>query len=176
VLRIEGEIMRTISIFAALIILLLGAECRAEQAPVVISFEIVEFDCTDSPEVFDEYDNALLQGPGIDLNELERSVPSKSLISHTQVTMPGIQIEQTTAINDSKFDLKLSAGEPDNGLSKLEIEYSFSNDKKGTHSLKTTVLLKLGDKPIMIGGVATRDEAKAKDKRIMIILLQAKNG
>ena len=159
----------------------LGALCHAAQSPIVISFEIVEFDCTALPEVFDEYKKALLQGPIFDLNTLERSVPKKSLVSHTQAIMPETTIEQTTAINESTFELELSAGKPDKGFSTLEIKFSFSKNKTSTTSGKTTVLLKLGDKPVMIGGVTQEDTTgsvgtNTKHKRITAILLQAKKG
>lgn len=147
--------------------MLLGAPCFGEKLVI----EIMEFDCTEYPELYEKYINAMM--PKTDsktvelnftdtltaeeavLNEIELEAEKTLFLNHSQEITIGEKIDLVTKLQDFEFKLKASTEARDDDLIKVTLDFSLS---EGKHNNKgyTEITVRRGETIPIGGGADTR--------------------
>ncbi len=153
-----------------LMAMLLGAPCFGEQLVI----EIMEFDCTEYPELYEKYINAMM--PKTDskagelnvadtltaeeavLNEIELVAEKTLFLNHSQEITIGEEIDLVTKLQDFEFKLKASTEARDDDLINVSLDCSLSAGKNKRGS-RTEISVRRGE-TIPIGGGAKTQTTK----------------
>jgi hypothetical protein len=167
---------------AIILALLLGCPALAEPQVYEVSVEIVDFDCSDAPALFEESAMAQFQPGGLSdyLERLAQAVPVESVLLHTQALTPDVPTQQTTIAGSVEFTLGLLARPVDAGTTTVAVEFSLTDSAGNTMAGNTTTVLKLGDEPVSIGSSASvmsdADGVSKPVRQLRMVLLRAQPG
>jgi hypothetical protein len=146
--------------------------CKGESPTATITIEILEFDCTEHPDLFQKYENfrkppahpeagALpLTKPDQKqeteiLNEIERVAVKTTLLYHSQEIAIGSSINQTTQCQGAEFKLKARTEAADTGNIGLELDLLLASGEHKKMSTGTALTVQRGQIIPLGGGTNT---------------------
>jgi hypothetical protein len=146
---------------------MLGVTCLGE----TLVIEIMKFDCTDYPELFEKYSNPLMpktdsEGDGVNyfdtlsakekvLGEIEKVAKKTLFLNHSQKILIGEKVDLVTQLQDYEFKLKASTKAQDNDLIHVSLDFSLSEGKHNS-SIYTEITVSRGQTIPIGGGVNTQ--------------------
>jgi hypothetical protein len=167
----EKNIMkRALAFFIAT--LLLGISCNGESTTGTMTIEILEFDCTEHPDLFEKYASCLK--PNIDsetggfnsanylskqnevLKEVEQVATKTIALNHSQGILIGTKVDLITQLQDYEFKLNASTETRDNDLIHITLDTSLSMGEYDKRSVNTEVTVRRGQIIPMGGSVSTQ--------------------
>lgn len=141
--------------------------CNGESPTATMTIEILEFDCTAHPDLFDKYasfhkpktdsetagfnfDNSLSRQDEV-LKEVEQVATKTILLNHSQEIVIGDSVNQTTQSEDFKFDLKALTSTTDNGSIGIDLDISLKIGKYKKRGINTEITVQRGQ-AVSLGG------------------------
>ena len=151
-----------------LVTILLGSICSGE----TLILEVVEFDCSAHPDLFEKYCNAMR--PNTDakmaefslndaflarknvLSKIEQVAEKTLFLKLSQEFLIGENINLVTQLQDYKFELKASTEDWDDGLINVSLDFSLSKGEYNKKSITTEVIVSHGQTIPMGNGAETQ--------------------
>jgi hypothetical protein len=146
--------------------------CKGESPTATITIEILEFDCTEHPDLFQKYETfrkppahpeaGVLPFIQTDqkqeteiLNEIERVAVKTILLYHSQEFAIGSSINQTTQCQGTEFTLKARTEAADTGNIDVELDLLLASGEHKKMSTGTALTVQRGQIISLGGGTNT---------------------